>query len=88
MSFFFVFFGVMEAAVKGYSRRWYNKFDYGFCFVLWDILSLAVVAHTVEYAVHSLISLLAKLKISAHHRAKASSTMPGIFLNSNQFALI
>ena len=30
--------------------------------------------------VHSLISLLAKRKISAHHFAKSSSTMPGIFL--------
>ena len=45
-------------------------------------MSLAGVTHSVEYAVHSLISFLAKLKISAHHGAKASSTMPGIFFCS------
>ena len=50
--------------------------------MLRDILSLAVVTHSVEYAVHSLISLLAKLKISTHHGAKASNTAPEIFFCS------
>ena len=36
-------------AVKGSSGDGTGKFDYGFCFVLWDILSFAGVAHSVEY---------------------------------------
>ena len=47
------------------------------CGIFCALLTSLIRSSTV---VHSLISLLAKRKISAHHFAKSSSTMPGIFL--------
>ena len=47
------------------------------CGIFCALLTSLIRSSTV---VHSLISLLAKRKISAHHFAKSSSMMPGIFL--------
>jgi len=76
------------ALVKGSSGDGTMKFDYGFCFALWVISFFAVVAHLVGYIVHSRRSRLAKSNLTAYCCAKASSTMPGIFLTANEFALI
>ena len=75
------------ALVKGSSGDGTVKFDYGFCFALWVISFFAVVAHLVEYIVHSRRSRLAKSDLTAYCCAKASSTVPGIFLTANEFAL-
>ena len=76
------------ALVKGSSGDGTMKFDYGFCFALWVISGFAGVAHLVGYIVHSRRSRLAKSDLTAYCCAKASSTMPGIFLTANEFALI
>ena len=74
--------------IKGSSGDGTMKFDYGFCFALWVISDFAGVAHLVGYIVHSRRSRLAKSNLTEYCCAKASSTMPGIFLTTNVFALI
>ena len=78
MSLFFAFF--CGGVVKGSSGDGTINLTIGFALCCGIFCALPTSLIRSSTVVHSLISLLAKRKISAHHFAKSSSTMPGIFL--------